>query len=92
MGIGLIEIGLEQLLARKSCNYADPIDKITCAIVNIEHKSNTKIQKRIKTWYKIQMEILTKLLVYEHYGRPNLLVKQVFSCCKKLRLENHFSK
>ena len=29
-------------LARKICNYADQIDKITtCSIVNIEHKSST---------------------------------------------------
>ena len=42
MEIGLIEIGLTLLLARKICNYVDPIDKITtCSIVNIEHKSST---------------------------------------------------
>ena len=39
MEIGLIEIGLKQLLARKICNYVDRIDKITtCSIVNIQHK------------------------------------------------------
>ena len=42
MEIGLIEIGLKQLLARKICNYVDQIDKITtCSIVNIRHKSGT---------------------------------------------------
>ena len=42
MEIGLIEIGLKQLLARKICNYVDQSDKITtCSIVNIEHKSST---------------------------------------------------
>ena len=42
MEIGLIEIGLKQLLARKICNYVDQTDKITtCSIVNIEHKSST---------------------------------------------------
>ena len=57
MEIGLIGIGLKQLLARKICNYVDQIDKITCSIVNIRHKSGTtkKTQKRIKTWYKIQI-------------------------------------
>ena len=58
MEIGLIEIGLKQLLARKICNYVDQTDKITtCSIVNIEHKSSTtkKTQKRIKTWYKMQI-------------------------------------
>ena len=41
MEIGLIEIGLKQLLARKICNYVDQIDKNTrCSIVNIEHKSS----------------------------------------------------
>ena len=57
MEIGLIEIGLKQLLARKICNYVDRIDKITtCSIVNIQHKKGTtkKTQKRIKTWSKIQ--------------------------------------
>ena len=58
METGLIEIGLKQLLARKSCNYVDQIDKImTCSIVNMEHKSSTTktMQKRMKTWYKIQI-------------------------------------
>ena len=42
MEIGLIEIGLTQLLARKICNYEDQIDKITtCSIVNIQHKNGT---------------------------------------------------
>ena len=42
MEIGLIEIGLKQLLARKNCNYVNQIDKITtCSIVNIQHKSGT---------------------------------------------------
>ena len=50
MEIGLIEIGLKQLLAREICNYVDQIqcqiDKImTSSIVNIEHKSST-IKKR----------------------------------------------
>ena len=59
MEIGLIEIGLKQLLARKSCNYVDQIDKIvTCSIVNMEHKSSTTktTQKRMKTWYKFKLE------------------------------------
>ena len=47
MEIGLIEIGLKQLLARKICNYVDRIDRImTCSIVNMEHKSSTKKQRR----------------------------------------------
>ena len=42
MEIGLIEIGLKQLLARKICNYVDQINKITtCSIVNSQHKSGT---------------------------------------------------
>ena len=42
MEIGLIEIGLKQLLARKICNYVDQIDKITtCSIANIQHKKGT---------------------------------------------------
>ena len=50
MEIGLIEIGLKQLLARKICNYVDRIDKITtCSIVNTNIKKyNKKTQKRIK--------------------------------------------
>ena len=36
-----MEIGLKQLLARKICNYVDQTEKITCSIVNIEHKSST---------------------------------------------------
>ena len=58
MEIGLIEIGLKQLLAGKNYNYVDQIDKITCSNVkNIEHKSSTtkKTQKLIKTWYKLQI-------------------------------------
>ena len=58
MEIGLIEIGLTQLLARKICKYGDQIDKITtCSVVNIQHKSGTtkKTQKLIKTWYKMQI-------------------------------------
>ena len=57
METGPIEIGLKQLLSRKTCNYVDQIDKImTCSIVNMEHKSSTTktTQKRIKAWYKIQ--------------------------------------
>ena len=47
MEIGLIEIGLKQLLARKICNYVDQIDKITtCSIVNIRHKSGTTKKRR----------------------------------------------
>ena len=47
MEIGLFEIGLTQLLARKICNYVDQIDKIMiCSIVNMEHKSRTKKQRR----------------------------------------------
>ena len=58
MEIGLIGIGLKQLLARKICNYLDQIDKITtCSIVNIEHESSTtkKTLKLIKTYYKMQI-------------------------------------
>ena len=57
MEIRTNEIGLKQLLARKMCNYADQIDKITtCPIVNIKHENRTtkKTQKRIKTRYKMQ--------------------------------------
>ena len=47
MDIGLIEIGLKQLLARKTCNYVDQIDKITTwSIINIEHKSSTTKNRR----------------------------------------------
>ena len=47
MEIGLIEIGLKELLARKICKYVDQIDKITtCSIVNIEHKSSTTKKHR----------------------------------------------
>ena len=54
--IGLSEIGLEQRLARKICNYVDHIDKITSSIVNIEHKSSIteKTLKRKKTRNKTQ--------------------------------------
>ena len=38
MEMGLNERGLQQLLARKICNYLNQNDKITtCSIVNIEH-------------------------------------------------------
>ena len=54
---GLSEIGLEQLLARKFCNYVDHIDKITSSIVNIEQKSSIteKTLKRKKTRNKKQI-------------------------------------
>ena len=60
MEIGLIEIGLKQLLARKICKYVDQIDKITCSVVNIEQKvvqqknaeaDKTMVQKsKSETW------------------------------------------
>ena len=47
MEIGLIEIGLKQLLARKNWNYADQIDKITtCSIVNNKHHKSSTTKKR----------------------------------------------
>ena len=57
MEIGLIEIGLKQLLARKICNYVDRIDKITtCSIVNTNIKKvQQKNAEADKTWYKIQI-------------------------------------
>ena len=35
MEIGLIEIGLKQLLAWKICNYVDQIDKITTCSIGV---------------------------------------------------------
>ena len=57
MEIGLIEIGLTQLLARKFAITEIKLTKLRRSIVNIQHKSGTtkKTQKRIKTWYKIQI-------------------------------------
>ena len=58
MEIGLIEIGLKQLLARKICNYVDQINKITtCSNVNIQHKSGTtkkNAEADKKTWQKFK--------------------------------------
>ena len=52
MELGVIDIGLKQLLARKICNSVDQNDKITtCSIVNMEHKT----QKRVETKYKMQI-------------------------------------
>ena len=45
MELGLIEVGLKQLLARKICNYVDQIDKIM-KIVDIEHKRSTTKKSR----------------------------------------------
>ena len=45
MELGLIEVGLKQLLARKICNYVNQIDKIM-KIVDIEHKRSTTKKSR----------------------------------------------